>query len=157
MGLLNIWVARINQAHKSFLFLTLEGGSGREHARPVIFDLLFSPLLSSTFPSSSAEGQAPQTPDPTQFTPHDRGHPHHPEAPGPGRTLPQGSQTKPKVLPSPSPTAGCHGAQLASLPALTGWLWRPTSPTPRTLLGGTPGPLLGGAISGSALDAGTRV
>lgn len=104
-----------------------------------IFDPRFSPLLPSAFPSSSVEGQASQTPDPTPFIPHDRGRPGRPEVPVPGQGFTSGFSDEVKGTASPCPTASRHGARLASLPALPGWLWRPTTPTPRTAAEGDAG------------------
>lgn len=135
MELLNVWVAQINKARNPlfFLFLPEDAAWGRERAARGGGRGLGQPFLTLFFhlfrPQHFPAAQWRAKPHGHQiqhiiFPPHDRCRPHRLEAPGPGRVLPQGSRTKPKV----SPTAGPHGAQLASLPALTGRLWKPTPP-----------------------------
>lgn len=123
---------------------------------PAVFDPRFSPLLPSAFPSSSVEGQASQTLDPTQFMPHDRGRPCRPEVgqsvrnPAPGRVLPQGSRTKPKVPLPPGPLRAVMAPGSPPFPPSPGGCGDPRPPRRW-------GPLLGGPDSGSALGAETRV
>ncbi|XP_052646916.1 uncharacterized protein LOC128143595 [Harpia harpyja] len=91
-------------------------------------DYLINTSEYDAFPSSSVEGQASQTPDPTQFMPHDRGRPCRPEMPVPGRVLPQGSRTKPQVSLPPGPLRAVMAPSSPPFPPSQGGCGDPRPP-----------------------------